>query len=100
MHHLGSVAFMRLNDRVGLRSMVIPEVPPRVNLLATKYDRPPMVPVLNFQAPAGFARGLRRLPHLSNVAFNVLYAARGFSAMLIVGVPPIARLSVIMSPNT
>ncbi len=37
--------------------------------------------------------------HLSNVAFNVLYAAMGFSAMLIVGVPPMARLSVIMSPE-
>lgn len=89
---------MRLKDAVGLRSMVIPEVPPRVNLSTTIW--PATVPVLNFQAPAGFARGLRRLAHLSNVAFNVLYAASGFSAMLIVGVPPIARLSVIMSPNT
>src|SRR5678815_2897026 len=38
MHYLSSVAFTRLSDPVGLRSMVIPEVPPRVNLSATKYD--------------------------------------------------------------
>ena len=32
MHYLSSVAFMKLNDRVGFRSRVIPEVPPRVNI--------------------------------------------------------------------
>ena len=35
MHHLSSVAFMRLKEPVGFRSMVIPEVPPKLNSTTT-----------------------------------------------------------------